>query len=144
MLVHGFAPASNLHLGYTLPSVRSCLCGVVRLNSWPAANQKRQTVMIVTGVASDWEYLSLTTIPQTPICPQWRETCLMHCLPLLSSRRSVCPSSRSARGLVSEFRDPRLRQPTKPRANVIPHYAPIFAWSLRSLFALDGVTKPFQ
>jgi hypothetical protein len=57
MLVHGVAPASNLHLGYTLPSVRSCLRGVVRLNSWPAANQKHQTVMIVTGVASDWEYL---------------------------------------------------------------------------------------
>ena len=33
MLVHGFAAAPNLHLGYTLPSVRSCLRGVVRLNS---------------------------------------------------------------------------------------------------------------
>jgi hypothetical protein len=40
MLVHGFAPAPNLHLGYTLPSIRSCLRGVVRLNSCPAANQK--------------------------------------------------------------------------------------------------------
>jgi hypothetical protein len=26
-----------------------------------AANQKRQTVMIVTGAASDWEYFSLGT-----------------------------------------------------------------------------------
>src|SRR5438874_330421 len=132
MLVHGFAPASNLHLGYTLPSIRSCLRGVVRLNSCPTANQKHQTVMIVTGVSRDWEYLSLVTIPQTPICPQCRETCLMHCLLLLSSRRSVCPSSRSARGLVSEFRDARLRQPTKPGAHVIPRYAPILASMLRS------------
>jgi len=73
MLVHGFAPASNLHLGYTLPSIRSCLRGVVRLNSCPAANQKHQTVMIVTGVASDGEYLWPTTIPSRAIWFQRRE-----------------------------------------------------------------------
>ena len=33
MLVHGFAPASNLHLGYTVPSVRSSLRRVVRLRA---------------------------------------------------------------------------------------------------------------
>src|SRR6516165_7091271 len=33
MLVHGFARASNLHPGYTLPSIRSCLRGVVRLRA---------------------------------------------------------------------------------------------------------------
>jgi hypothetical protein len=32
MLVHGLAPAPDLHLGYTLPSVRSSLRRVVRLN----------------------------------------------------------------------------------------------------------------
>ncbi len=144
MLVHGFAPASNLHVGYAVPSLRSCLCGVVRLNSRPAAGQKHQSVMIVTGVARDWEYLSRTTISQTPICPQWRETCLMHSLLLLSSRRSVCRSSRSARGLVSEFRDPRLRQPTKPGAHVFPRYAPILASMPRSLFAFDGIAKSLE
>jgi hypothetical protein len=39
MLVHGFAPASNLYLGYTVPSVRPCLRWVVRLNSWPACSK---------------------------------------------------------------------------------------------------------
>jgi tryptophanyl-tRNA synthetase len=29
MLVHGFEPTSNLHLGYTLPSIRSSLRRVV-------------------------------------------------------------------------------------------------------------------
>jgi hypothetical protein len=45
----------------------SCLRGVARVDglgratSW-AGNQKRQTVMIVTGVTSDWEYLWAETI----------------------------------------------------------------------------------
>ena len=33
MLLHGFAPASNLHPGYTLPSVRSSLRWVMRLRA---------------------------------------------------------------------------------------------------------------
>jgi hypothetical protein len=71
----------------------------------------------------------------------------MHCLLLPYSRRWVCPSSRSAPGRVSEFRhgcSKRLRQPTKPRANIVPCYAPILASTLRSLFALDGVAKPLK
>jgi hypothetical protein len=39
MLVHGVASASNLHVGYTVPSIRSCLRGVVRLNSWPTRSK---------------------------------------------------------------------------------------------------------
>jgi hypothetical protein len=39
---------------------------------------------------------------------------------------------------------PRLRQPTKPRANIIPCYAPILASPLLSVFALDGVAKPLK
>jgi hypothetical protein len=37
MLVHGFAPAGNLHFRFTMPSVRSSLCWVVRLMSWPSS-----------------------------------------------------------------------------------------------------------
>jgi hypothetical protein len=43
--------------------------------------QKRKTVMVVTGSASDWG-ISPThdgSIPQKAICFQWRERWLMHC-----------------------------------------------------------------
>jgi hypothetical protein len=43
MLVHEFAPAPDLHLGYTVPSVRSCLRGVVRLNYSPIRGALEQT-----------------------------------------------------------------------------------------------------
>jgi hypothetical protein len=39
---------------------------------------------------------------------------------------------------------PGLPQPTKPRANIIPRYAPILASTLLSIFAVDGVAKSFQ
>jgi hypothetical protein len=75
VFVHGFAPTSNLHLGYTLPSLSSCLRRIVRLRALassrcPAwvANQNHQKVMIVTDVASDREYFCAKTI-----CFQWRE-----------------------------------------------------------------------
>jgi hypothetical protein len=68
----------------------------------------------------------------------------MQCLPLLCSGPWVSPSSRSVHGRVSEFRDAQLRKTTKPRANVIPCYAPILASAVRSLFALNGVAKPFE
>jgi hypothetical protein len=42
MLVHGLAPAPDLHLGYTVPSVRSCLRGVVRLNYSPIRGALKQ------------------------------------------------------------------------------------------------------
>jgi hypothetical protein len=54
----------------------------------------------------------------------------MHWLMLLSLRRWVSALSGSARGRTSEFGNApskRLRQPTKPRAHVIPRYVPIFA-----------------
>jgi hypothetical protein len=71
----------------------------------------------------------------------------MHWLMLLSSRRCVCALSGSVRGRISEFRNApskRLRQPTKPRAHVIPRYAPILASTLRSLFTIDGIAKPLK
>jgi hypothetical protein len=71
----------------------------------------------------------------------------MHCSMLLSSRRWVSALSGSVRGRISDFRDAhnkRLRQPPKPRANIILRYAPILASALRSLFAVDGVAKPLE
>jgi hypothetical protein len=71
----------------------------------------------------------------------------MQCLLLLSSRPWACALLGLVRGRMSEFREAhgkRLRQPTKPRANVIPGYAPILASTLRSLFAVDGVAKPLK
>jgi hypothetical protein len=44
----------------------------------------------------------------------------------------------------AEFCDAGLRQPTKPRVNIIPRYAPIFDWTLLSLFTVDGIAKPFK
>jgi hypothetical protein len=38
----------------------------------------------------------------------------------------------------------RLRQPLKPRVNIIPRYAPILASSLLSFFAVDRVAKPLK
>jgi hypothetical protein len=39
---------------------------------------------------------------------------------------------------------PSLRQPTKPRANIIPRYAPILASTVFSFFAVDGVAKTLE
>jgi hypothetical protein len=38
----------------------------------------------------------------------------------------------------------RLRQPTKPRANIILRCVPILASTLLSLFAVDSVAKPLK
>jgi hypothetical protein len=41
MLVHGFAPAPDLHFGYTVPSIRSSLRRVVRLNYYTVKSYRR-------------------------------------------------------------------------------------------------------
>jgi hypothetical protein len=63
MLVHGFAPASNLHLGYTLPSVRSSLRGVVR--SRPIVAKRRAQLL-----PGDWMEINLAASgpPIKPNC----------------------------------------------------------------------------
>ena len=38
-----------------------------------ATNQKHQTVMLVTGVASNWEYFRLAINQSLKGCFQWRE-----------------------------------------------------------------------
>jgi hypothetical protein len=37
-----------------------------------------------------------------------------------------------------------LRQPTKPRANIIPRYAPILILTPLGIFAVDNIAKPLQ
>jgi hypothetical protein len=39
MLVHGFAPAPNLHFGFTMPIVWSSLRWILRLTGWPSLSE---------------------------------------------------------------------------------------------------------
>jgi hypothetical protein len=63
----------------------------------------------------------------------------------LPGRAGFTKSAQADWPVTGEWRLPlSLRQPTKPRVNILPRYAPVLECTPVSFFPRDGVQKPFK